>query len=335
MVGLLIISRTPLRLSFFGGGTDLRAYYRNKPGRVINTGIQQYLYVVVREQVEFVQHRYRINWSRTEFCDEIDEIQNPIAREVLRKFGVEQPIELTTFSDIPAGTGLGSSSAFGVGLINALYALNGDRVTKYTLAKEAATIELDVLNRSMGKQDHFAAAYGSLSVYTFNADETVTADPVHYDPDIVESLNSRLMLFYMGNQRDASNVLKAQVAATGEKEDVLSAMCDMVDPMVEILSGRGVLSDVGPMLHESWLLKRSITNRTSTAEIDAAFERAMEAGAGGGKLVGAGGGGFLMFFVEPSRQPDVASALSGMPFIKPRFDTGGSRITYYEPKRLA
>ena len=331
----MIISRTPLRLSFFGGGTDLRSFYRRRPGRVISTSIQCYLYVVIRHQAEFVEHRYRINWSRTEFCDEIDEIQNPIAREVLRKFGVEHPIELTTFSDIPAGTGLGSSSAFSVGLFNALHALNGDRVTKHTLAAEAAAIELDVLERAMGKQDHFAAAYGSFNVYTFNADESVTVEPVYYDPDIVESLNTRLMLFYMGNQRDASNVLKAQVAATGEKEDVLTAMCDMVDPMVEILSGRGVLSDVGPMLHESWLLKRSITNRTSTAEIDTAFERAMEAGAGGGKLVGAGGGGFLMFFVEPSRQPDVASALSGMPFIKPRFDTGGSRITYYEPKRLA
>jgi D-glycero-alpha-D-manno-heptose-7-phosphate kinase len=186
----------------------------------------------------------------------------------------------------------------------------------------------------MGKQDHFAAAYGSFNVYTFNADETVTVEPVLYDPDIVKSLNSRLMLFYMGDQRDASDVLKAQTAATAEKEDVLSAMCDMVDPMVEILSGRGVLSDVGPMLRESWMLKRSVTDRISSDQIDAAFERAMEAGAGGGKLVGAGGGGFLMFFVEPSRQSAVASALPGMPFIKPRFDTAGSRITYYEPDRL-
>ena len=301
---------------------------------MISTGIQRYLYVVVRHQAEFVEHRYRINWSRTEFCDEIDEIQNPIAREVFRKFGVEQPIELTTFSDIPAGTGLGSSSAFSVGLINALHALNGERVTKYALATEAAAIELDVLERSMGKQDHFAAAYGSFNVYTFNADETVTVEPVYYDPDVVESLNSRLMLFYMGDQRDASDLLEAQSTATAEKEGVLSAMCDMVDPMVEILSGRGDLSDVGPMLHESWMLKRSITEQVSNDEIDTAYGRAMEAGAAGGKLAGAGGGGFLMFFVEPSRQQEVATALTGMPFIKPRFDTAGSRITYYEPDRL-
>ncbi|MAG70841.1 MAG: hypothetical protein CL471_11210 [Acidobacteria bacterium] len=312
----------------------MRAYYRNSPGRVISTGIQRYLYVVVREQAAFVEHRYRINWSRTEFCDKIDEIQNPIAREVLRKFGVKRPIELTTFSDIPAGTGLGSSSAFSVGLTNALHALNGTRVTKYTLATEAAAIELDVLNRTMGKQDHFAASYGSFNVYTFNADETVTVEPVYFVPDVVESLQSRLMLFFIGNQRDASDVLKAQEQATTEKMSILSTMSDMVDPMVEILSGRGELSTIGPMLHESWLLKRSITERTSNAKIDELYRQAREAGATGGKLVGAGGGGFLLFFVEPSLQPDVAASLTDFPFIKPRFDTAGSRITYYEPQRL-
>ncbi|SVD20980.1 uncharacterized protein METZ01_LOCUS373834, partial [marine metagenome] len=160
-------------MSFFGGGTDLRSYYRHRPGRVVSTGIQRYLYVVVREQADFVDKRFRINWSRTEFCDEIDEIQNPIAREALRSHWSGRPIELTTFSDIPSGTGLGSSSSFSVGLVNALHALSGDRVTKYQLASEAAAIELDVLQRDMGKQDHFAAAYGSFSVYTFNPDETV------------------------------------------------------------------------------------------------------------------------------------------------------------------
>jgi D-glycero-alpha-D-manno-heptose-7-phosphate kinase len=306
----------------------------NNPGRVISTGIQRYLYVVIREQAEFVEHRYRINWSQTEFCDEIDEIQNPIAREVLRSFGIEQPIELTTFSDIPAGTGLGSSSAFSVGLINALHALNGDRVTKYALAAEAATIELDVLERTMGKQDHFAAAYGSFNVYTFNADETVTVEPVHYAPDTVESLRSRLMLFYMGDQRNAAGVLKAQEAATSDKEDVLTSLCEMVDPMVEILSGRGDVNDVGPMLHESWMLKRSITEQISNDEIDSVYHRGIKAGATGGKLLGAGGGGFLMFFVEPDRQEDVVTALAGMPFVQPPFDKAGSRITYYEPSHV-
>ena len=331
----MIICRTPLRLSFFGGGTDLRSYYRSKPGRVLSTGIQCYLYVVLRRQAEFVKHRYRINWSRTEFCDQIDEIQNPIAREVIRKFRISKPIELTTFSDIPAGTGLGSSSAFAVGLINALYAMNSQRVTKYSLATEAAAIELDVLERTMGKQDHFASSYGGFNIYTFNADETVTVDPVRYDTSVVDSLNAHLMLFYMGDQRDASEVLKAQEAVAADKEKTLTAMSALVEPMVEILSGRGALGDVGPMLHESWLLKRSITEKISNDHIDEAYRLAMDAGATGGKLAGAGAGGFLMLFVEPSRQDDVVRALSGRPFIKPGFDSSGSRITYYEPDRSA
>jgi len=330
----VIICRTPLRLSFFGGGTDLRSYYHLRPGRVICTGIQRYIYVVAREQADFVEKRYRINWSQTEFCDDIDEIENPIAREVLRKFGIYRPIELTTFSDIPAGTGLGSSSSFSVGLVNAIHALNGDRITKYSLASEAAEIELDILCRHMGKQDHFAAAYGAFNVFTFNADETVRVEPVYYDPDVVEALNESLMLFYMGTQRNASDILRSQVEATARKESVLTAMQEMVDPMVEILSGRGDLADVGPMLHESWLLKRSITDQTSNDSIDHAYRTAMEAGSSGGKLAGAGGGGFLMLFVAPDRQDAVSEALSGLSFIRPGFDTAGSRITYYEPDRL-
>ncbi len=330
----MIVCRTPLRISFFGGGTDLRSYYQGRLGRVISTGIQRYLYVVIREQAEFVEHRYRINWSQTEFCDEIDEIQNPIAREILRRFGIEQPIEVTTFSDIPAGTGLGSSSAFSVGLTNALYALERNRVTKHMLASEAAAIELDVLGRKMGKQDHFAASYGSLAVYTFHPDESVTVEPVFYETEVVAALQDRLILFYMGDQRDASGVLEAQAAATADKEGVLTAMQEMVDPMVDILRGRRDMADLGGMLHDSWLLKRSITDQISSDDIDRAYAAGLTAGAGGGKLLGAGGGGFLMLYVEPDRQDDVLAALNGLPHVRPPFDTSGSRITYYEPSRL-
>jgi len=302
---------------------------------VISAGIQRYLYCVVRRQAEFADYRYRINWSRTEFCQEIDEVQNPIAREVLRKFQIGYPLELTTFSDIPAGTGLGSSSSFAVGLINALHALGSDRITKYSLASEAAEIELDVLGRDMGKQDHFAAAYGSINVFTFHPDETVTVEPVHYDQEAVSELGRSLVLFYMGTQRDASEVLKAQAAVTGAKSKTLTAMMEMVDPMVELLSGRGDVLDVGPMLDETWRLKRSITNQISNPEIDEVYSRAMAAGALGGKLVGAGGGGFLMFIIPPDRQEEVARALSPLPSVRPMFDDSGSRITYYEPDRLA
>ena len=329
----MIISRTPLRLSFFGGGTDLRSYYRDSPGRVVSTSIQRYLYVVAREQAEFVDKRFRINWSQTEFCDEIDEIQNPIAREALRNYWSDRPIELTTFSDIPAGTGLGSSSSFCVGLVNALHALSGDRLTKYQLASEAASIELDVLQRDMGKQDHFAASYGSFNVFTFNPDETVTVEPVHYDQEAVGELGRSLVLVYMGTQRNASEVLKTQAAVTGAKRKTLTAMMEMVDPMVELLSGRGDVLDVGPMLDETWRLKRSITDQISNSEIDEVYNRAMAAGALGGKLVGAGGGGFLMFIIPQGRQEEVARALSPLSSVRPMFDHSGSRITYYEPAR--
>ena len=329
----MIISRTPLRVSFFGGGTDLRSYYVKQPGHVINTGIQNYLYVVLREQADFVEFPYRINWSQVEFCKMIDEIQHPVVREAYRMFGIDFPIELTTFSDIPAGTGLGSSSSFAVGLVNALHALRRERATKYSLAAKAAQIEIDILGRVMGRQDHFAAAYGSLNVYHFKSGDAVEVEPVFSVPARLDSLEKHLLLFYTGTQRNASEILEAQDAASPEQTAALTGMADLVTPMAEILSGHGELSDIGPMLHESWNLKRSISPGISTVWIDEQYELALAAGALGGKILGAGGGGFLMIFAEPDRQDAVEEALKPMKMIRPTFDTSGTRITYYEPSR--
>ena len=328
----MIISRTPLRVSFFGGGTDLRSYYLNQPGRVISTGIQHYLYVVLREQPDFVEHPYRLNWSQVEFCKTIDEIQHPVVREAYRIFGIDFPLELTTFSDIPAGTGLGSSSSFTVGLVNALYALRRERVTKHTLATEAAHIEIDVLGRVMGSQDHFAAAYGGINIYTFKRD-AVEVEPVFCERSRLESLEERLLLFYTGVQRNASEILEAQDAASPQQVAALTSMAGLVSPMVEVLSGDGELSDIGPMLHESWNLKRSISPGISSKWIDEQYERALASGALGGKILGAGGGGFLLLFVEPECQDAVEEALKPMKTIRPRFDKSGTRITYFEPSR--
>ena len=330
----MIISRTPLRMSFFGGGTDLRSYYSKRPGRVISTGIDKYLYVVLREQVGFVEHRYRINWSQVEFCREIDEIQHPIVREAFRMFEVESPMELTTFSDIPAGTGLGSSSTFAVGLINALHALRRQRVTRHALASEAAHIEIDILGRVMGKQDHFAASYGKLNTYAFNRDETVEVEPVFFESGQLEMLEQRLLLFYTGQQRNASVILETQDSATPNTLDLLARMQEFVQPMVDVLSGTGELSSIGPLLNESWMLKRSISTDVSNCLIDDYYERAIGAGATGGKILGAGGGGFLLFYVEPDCQQSVIDALAPLQFLRTRFATGGSRIMYYEPSRL-
>lgn len=330
----MIISRTPLRVSFFGGGTDLRSYYSKQPGRVISTGIDKYLYVVLREQVGFVEHRYRINWSQVEFCREIDEIQHPIVREAFKIFEVETPMELTTFSDIPAGTGLGSSSAFAVGLLNALHALRRQRVTKHVLATEAAQIEIDVLGRVMGKQDHFAASYGRLNTYAFNQDETVEVEPVLCEASRLKMLEERLLFFYTGQQRNASEILTTQNSPTPATVELLARMQEYVQPMADILSGKGELSSVGPMLDESWMLKRSVATDISSPSVDDYYTRGMGAGATGGKILGAGGGGFLLLYVEPERQQSVIDELAPLQFLRSRFDTAGSRITYYEPSRF-
>ncbi len=326
----MIISRTPFRISFVGGGTDLRSFYAEEPGQVLSTSIDKYIYVVVKRQIGIVEHKYRINWSQVEFRDHIEDIEHPIVREALKLFEIDFPIEITTFADIPANTGLGSSSAFAVGLVHALYALKGKHATKYTLASDAARIEVDLLERTMGKQDHFASAYGNINIFTFHDDEKVTIEPVFYSSEVKCNLEKNLMLFYTKLKRDASEVLESQNQATADKRSVLRQMCGLVEPMREVLSGNVALEHFGEILHEGWLLKKSITNDISTSKIDEYYERARKAGALGGKLLGAGGGGFLLFYVELENQNSVESALSELKYFKFGLDTSGSRITYYD-----
>ena len=330
----MIISRTPLRVSFFGGGTDLASYYETRRGTVLSTSIDKFLYVMVRRQIGIVEHRFRINWSEVEFCDEIDEIRHPIVREALRLLDIDEPVEISTFSDIPANSGLGSSSAFAVGILHALYALKGEMRSKNALATEAAMLEIDVLGRVMGKQDHFASSYGDFNVLHFNQDGSVEIGPVFYDPTIVENLRSRLLLIWTGQKRDASQILEVQNAVTLEKIEVLTQLRDMAPTMQEILMGDRPLDEMGELLHESWMLKRSLTGETSTPEIDDFYDRARSRGAGGGKLCGAGGGGFLMLYIPMDRRSDVISELADAYAMDVGFDRGGTRITYYEPSHV-
>ena len=326
----MIISRTPYRLSFVGGGTDLRSFYSEEPGQVISTTIDKYLFVVVKRQIGIVEFKYRVNWSKVEFRNHIDDIEHPIVREALRKLEIDFPIEITTFADIPANTGLGSSSAFAVGLLHALYALKGKMVTKHTLALEAAEIEVDILKRIMGKQDHFAAAYGNINVFTFNPNESVGVEPVFYRNDVRDKLQKNLLLFYTKLKRDASEVLESQNKASVSKRDVLEKMRDLVQPMREVLAKGDNLNLFGEILHEGWNLKKSLTAEISNPEIEQYYQQARNAGAIGGKLLGAGGGGFLLFYAEPEKQQSVINALSGLYHFQPKFDTEGTRITYYE-----
>jgi D-glycero-alpha-D-manno-heptose-7-phosphate kinase len=326
----MIISRTPFRISFVGGGTDLRSFYSEEPGQVLSTSIDKYIYVVVKRQIGIVEYKYRINWSKVEFKNRIEDIEHPIVREALRLMEIDFPIEITTFADVPAGTGLGSSSSFAVGLMQALYALKKQSVTKYTLAESSAQIEIDILKRIMGKQDHYAAAYGDLNIITFQADETVVVEPVFYDLEVRKELEKNLLIFYTAIKRDASDILTKQDQETSNKRDFFRQMKELVIPLREVISSGQDLSQFGEILHENWILKKSLTDKTSSSEIDAYYARARKAGAIGGKLLGAGGGGFLLFYVEPDKHQSVINELKNLFHLKFGFDRSGSRITYYD-----
>jgi len=326
----MIITRTPFRISFAGGGTDLKAYYAKEAGKVISTSIDKYIYVVIKRQIGIVEHKYRINWSKVEFKDSIDEIEHPIVREALRLFGIDFPIEITTFTDIPGQTGLGSSSAFAVGLVHALHALKGEMVSKNTIASTAAHIEVDILERSMGKQDHYASAYGDLNTFTFNKDGTVTIEPVLYRPEVRTLIEKNLNLFYLKSKRDASKILEIQEKNTPQIFDNLSQLKTFVDPMREIFSSGLDIHKFGELLHQSWIIKKSLTDVISSTEIDSYYKKALDSGAVGGKLLGAGGGGFLLLYVEENNQQHVIDALSNLYHLNVGFDQGGTRITYYD-----
>ena len=255
----MIISRTPFRISFVGGGTDLRSFYSEESGQVLNAAIDKYVYVVVKRQIGIVEFKYRINWSQVELCNRIDDIQHPTVREALRLFEIDFPIEITTFADIPAKTGLGSSSSFAVGLVHALHALKGEQVTKYKLASKAAYIEVDLLGRTMGKQDHFAASYGNLNVFTFHSNEVVTVEPVFYHPEVLSVLENNLLLFYTQLKRDASKILMSQNKATPNNLDVLRKMKGLVSPLRNVLSKGEDLNRFGEILHKGWELKKTLS----------------------------------------------------------------------------
>ena len=330
----MIISRTPFRISFVGGGTDLRSFYSKEPGQVLSVAIDKYIYVVAKRQLGIVEFKYRINWSKTEFRNRIEEIEHPIVRETLKLLHIDFPVEITTFADIPAQTGLGSSSAFAVGLLHALLALKGERATKFELASRAGEIEVDVLGRVMGKQDHFASAYGNLNVFTFHTDGKVSAEPVFYSPETYHALQDNLLLFYTGLKRDAGQVLKAQNDDESRRRNTLRAMKNLVPELRKIVEEGYHLDRFGSLLDRGWQLKRKVSKEITSEEIDGIYERAKEAGALGGKLLGAGGGGFFLFYVETQNREKVVRSLSGLYHVPFTFDESGTGITYYDQSKF-
>lgn len=323
----LAISKTPFRISFVGGGTDLRSFYSIEPGQVISSSINQYIYVIVKRQTSICDFKYRINWSKVEFKDNIEDIEHPIVRETLKLLDIDFPCEISTFADIPAQSGLGSSSAFAVGLLKALYELKGETKTLYEIANEAAKIEVDILNRSMGKQDHFASAYGGLNKFTFLQNEETVIDKIDIPSKNLKKLSSRLLLFFTGKTRDASHILKTQVANSETNHNDLSKMKDLCIEFEKVLKNNE-FTQLGSLLHKNWLLKRTLSTKISHPSIDDLYNKAIDSGAIGGKLLGAGGGGFLLLYVEEQNQNKVINVLSELVCLKVKLGSLGSHIVY-------
>jgi D-glycero-alpha-D-manno-heptose-7-phosphate kinase len=326
----MIISRTPFRISFFGGGTDYPVWYRDNGGAVLSTTINKYCYINCRFLPPFFPYKYRIRYTLREEMRNVSEIRHPSVRECLRYMRIDQGVEMVHTSDLPARSGIGSSSAFTVGFLNALYALSGRMVGKRNLAASAIHVEQDVLGESVGSQDQVAAAFGGLNKIEFNGKENFFVQPVTINRRKITELQNHLLLFFTGFPRTASEVACEQIRNTGKKTAELRAMKEMVNEAVDILNGDGrTIEEFGSLLNESWKLKRSLSSRVTTSEIDQMYATALKAGAIGGKLCGAGGGGFMLLFVPPRKQRLVRQALKKLLHVPFRFETLGSQIILY------
>jgi len=329
----MIISKTPFRVSFFGGGTDYPVWYKENGGAVLSTTIDKYCYLTVRYLPPFFPHKHRIVYSKIEAVNEIKEILHPAARETLRFLNINKGIEIHHDGDLPARTGMGSSSAFTVGLLNSLYALKGIMVSKEQLAKEAISIERDILKESVGSQDQAAAAYGGFNKITFEGEDEIKVKPITLAEKRIKELEAHLALYFTGFSRYASKVAATQIEKTPERKKELNRIYQMVDEAINILSDRKrSILEFGKLLNEAWQLKKSLTDKISTPEIDKIYERALKAGAIGGKLLGAGGGGFMLLFVPPERQSKVREKLKNLLEVKFNFEKEGSQIIYYAPE---
>ncbi|MBL6934591.1 MAG: GHMP kinase [Alphaproteobacteria bacterium] len=321
-----VSTRTPLRISFAGGGTDLPDYYEREYGAVLSTAINRYIYVTVKPLDPLFNAQYRLNYSITEHVNSLEEIKNDIARECLRKVPVETPIYVSTIADIPAMSGLGSSSSFAVGLLNALHAYRGEHVSGARLAEEAAAIEMEELERPIGKQDHYAAAIGGMNFFSFHPNGSVTILPQAQSPSILDGLFSHMMLFWTGIHRDASEVLGEQKKNTGARIAELASIRDLAESLRDSLAEKYCPETVGTLIHENWQLKRKLAGTISNGLIDGYYTAAMQAGALGGKLCGAGGGGFLLFIVAPDAQEAVRNALSELTEVAVGYEPHGSLL---------
>jgi D-glycero-alpha-D-manno-heptose-7-phosphate kinase len=326
----MIISKTPFRVSFFGGGTDYPDYFNEFGGSVISTSINHYMYITVKPILGVSDYKYRLAYSKLEICNDVAEIQHPVVREAIKLLGITYGLEINIISDLPAKTGIGSSSSFTVGLLNALHTLEGRSKTKNELALEAIKIEQVILQERVGVQDQLAAAYGGLNYMQFSKDELLV-NPLLAKHNRVLALQSNLLMFYTGISRFASDILEEQVKNTQDKKVnvELKHIQDMVLQGISILNDDDKeLDNFGRLLHEAWITKKKLSSAISNNHLDDIYEKAMKAGALGGKLLGAGGGGFFIFYVPLEHQNKVQLALSDLKEVIFEFEDEGASILY-------
>lgn len=327
----MIISRTPFRISFFGGGTDYREFYEEYGGSVLSTTFDKYCYVTARHLPRFFDYKYQINYSRIERVVDLDNILHPAVRETLKYLDMREMF-VGYDADLPARSGLGSSSSFVVGMLNAFYAIKGKYIDKKRLAKEAIHIERVLCDESGGIQDQIAASYGGFNRIDFREDD-FSVQSVVMDFERKKNLDDSLMLFFTGFSRISSEIAIEQKKATHNKIKELKEMLSLVDEAERVLTNKkSDLSEFGKILDYSWKLKRGITSKITTNEIDNIYSSAIKAGALGGKLLGAGGGGFILFYVEKNKQEKVKEALSGLLNVPFNFENEGTKIMYYMPE---
>lgn len=324
----MIISRTPLRISFVGGGSDISSFYHNQEGGVVSTAINKYIYIAVNRQFD---GRILVNYSKTEIVTKIADIENNLVREALKLTGVDGGIHITSIGDIPSeGSGMGSSSSYVVGLLNALYAYQGKHVTAERLAQEACHIEIDILRKPIGKQDQYIAAYGGFQYIQFNSDESVYVDPIICSSETKFNLENKLILFYTYKTRSADPILAKQTKnlATSEiKRKTMEKMVKIAKETREALRNNNIHS-FGKQLHENWLLKRRMADGVTNDQIDKWYSIALKNGALGGKILGAGGGGFLLFYAPLEKHDKIVATLPELKLVDFKFEQQGSKIIF-------
>jgi len=326
----MIIVRTPFRISFFGGGTDYPIWYKENGGLVLSVTINKYCYISCRYLPPFFDHKYRIRYTVREETSSVDEIKHPSARECLKYLKINKGIEMVHTSDIPARSGMGSSSAFTVGLLHALHALTGKMVTKRQLAREAIMVEQDLIAENVGSQDQVAVAFGGLNSIEFGGQSEFFVTPITIGGEKLDFLQKHMMLFFTGFSRTASDIASEQIKNTPGKRTELTNLKEIAKQAIGVLNEpNSDLCEFGELLHESWEIKRSLTNKISNNQIDEIYQTARRAGAIGGKLLGAGGGGFILLFAEPEIQPKIKEALKNYLYVPFNFESMGSQVVMY------